>query len=550
MKMMQRLTFRNLAFHILFWGLHWGLFAYGWYQQDDARLAPLNELQYSIWISRGSGLVLSLDALLLPLPMCRNILTFLRPRLRSFLDDPQWIHRQIAYATLSFTIIHVSCHYINFFNVERLQVRPEAAVQIHYTQAGGITGHIMLVCMYFMYTTAHHRVRQQSYETFWYTHHLFIPFFLALYTHATGCFVRDTVEPFSPFAGDDFWAHCLGYQGFRWELFGGFFYLVERLYREIRSRRETKLYRLIKHPYDTIELQFKKPSMQYKPGQWLFINVPEVSKYQWHPFTITSCPHDDYISIHVRQVGDWTKSLANLLGCGPAQGKEFENLDPLATYYVALSAGQTLPRIRIDGPYGAPAEDVLQNDIAVLIGTGIGISPWASVLKNIWHLRASARPPRRLKRVELVWVCRETTAFEWFKTLLSSLEAQSAAAAAASHRSVPEFLRYRIHLTAKLDHESATNIYLNSIEQGQEIDPLTGLRTSTSFGRPDFKRILATIRDDAIADLKLQRRKTLKNLTIGCYYCGPPALAASVETTCSELSKKSRVRFKFWKEHF
>ena len=28
--------------------------------------------------------------------------------------------------------------------------RPEAAIQIHYTQAGGITGHIMLLCMLFM----------------------------------------------------------------------------------------------------------------------------------------------------------------------------------------------------------------------------------------------------------------------------------------------------------------------------------------------------------------------------------------------------------------
>lgn len=139
----------------------------------------------------------------------------------------------------------------SFFNVEKTQVRPETAVQIHYTQPGGITGHIMLLCMLLMYTTAHHRIRQQSFETFWYTHHLFIPFLLGMYTHATGCFVRDSTNPYSPFAGSPFWNHCIGYEGWRWELIGGGFYLIERLYREVRSRRETAITRVVRHPYGT-----------------------------------------------------------------------------------------------------------------------------------------------------------------------------------------------------------------------------------------------------------------------------------------------------------
>lgn len=137
----------------------------------------------------------------------------------------------------------------SFFHIEKHQIRPETAVEIHFTQAGGITGHVMLLCMMLMYTTAHHRIRQQSFETFWYTHHLFIPFMLALYTHATGCFVRDTTDPISPFAGHKFWNHCLGYEGWRWELVGGGLYLFERLYREIRCRRATVITKVIRHPY-------------------------------------------------------------------------------------------------------------------------------------------------------------------------------------------------------------------------------------------------------------------------------------------------------------
>lgn len=137
----------------------------------------------------------------------------------------------------------------SFFHVEKHQIRPETAVKIHFTQAGGITGHIMLICMMLIYTTAHHKIRQQSFETFWYMHHLFVPFLLALYTHATGCFVRDTTNPVSPFAGQKFWDHCLGYEGWRWELVGGGIYLIERIYREIRSRRETEITKVIRHPY-------------------------------------------------------------------------------------------------------------------------------------------------------------------------------------------------------------------------------------------------------------------------------------------------------------
>jgi len=44
---------------------------------------------------------------------------------------------------------------------------------------------------------------------------------------------------------------------------------------------------------------------------------------------------------------------------------DFVELDPSTTAI-------TLPKVRIDGPYGAPAEDVFNSEVAVLIGAGIG----------------------------------------------------------------------------------------------------------------------------------------------------------------------------------
>ncbi|KAI4208247.1 MAG: hypothetical protein LQ346_000127 [Caloplaca aetnensis] len=538
----------KILFNTLFHGFHIFLFVFGWWKQAaDQRLAGLNTLTFSVWLSRGAGLALSVDGAIIVLPMCKNILRWIRPKVKWLpLDESQWFHRQVAYSLLFYTIIHVSAHYVNFFNVERSQIRKESAVQIHYTQVGGITGHVMLLCMLLMFTTAHSKIRQQSYETFWYTHHLFVPFLLALYTHATGCFVRDTPKEYSPFAGSPFWNHCIGYEGWRWELIGGGLYLMERIYREIRSRQPAKITKVVRHPYDAVEIQFSKPSMKYKPGQWLMINVPSVSTTQWHPFTITSCPFDPYISIHVRQVGDWTRDLGDALGCGPAQSKELDALDPSGVYEIALQNHQSMPSIRIDGPYGAPAEDVFDNEIAILIGTGIGITPWASILKNIWHLRAGPNPPTRLRRVEFIWVCKDTSSFEWFQALLSSLEQQSQDAASYAN-SGPEFLRIHTYLTQRLDIDTTTNIYLNSV--GTTKDPLTELRTRTNFGRPDFTRLFGAMRDGIMDGRYIGGLEGSLKTDVGVYFCGPNAAARDIKRAAKDANS-GEVRFKFWKEHF
>lgn len=90
----------------------------------------------------------------------------------------------------------------------------------------------------------------------------------------------------------------------------------------------------------------------------------------------------------MRQVGDWTRAVGERVGAGPSvvaamtsaamKGSEkddkaygtrgdFVELDP-------GSGSRPLPEVRIDGPYGAPAEDVFNVEVAVLVGAGIGES--------------------------------------------------------------------------------------------------------------------------------------------------------------------------------
>lgn len=90
-----------------------GVVVYRYKQAADARLAGLNTLQYSVWLSRGAGLVLSVDGMLILLPVCRTIMRFVRPKLRFIpLDENIWMHRQLAYSLLLFSIIHTAAHYV------------------------------------------------------------------------------------------------------------------------------------------------------------------------------------------------------------------------------------------------------------------------------------------------------------------------------------------------------------------------------------------------------------------------------------------------------
>jgi NADPH oxidase len=546
------LTARRLAFNVIFYGLHLFFFAYGWYSQEtNQRLAVLNGLKWSVWTSRGAGLVLAFDGGLILIPMLRNIIRVVRPKLTWLFpaDENIWFHRQVAYSMAFWSMVHTTAHYVNFFNVERLQVRKQTAQQIHYTQPGGITGHFMLLIMVLMYATAHHKIRQQAFEVFWYTHHLAFFFMLGLYTHATGCFVRDSVDPdyisTFPFYSTD---HCLGYLSWRFIIWPGIIYFGERVYREYRARRATRLSKVLIHPSGAMELRIIKPSFKYTPGQWLFVQVPELSRWQWHPFTITSAPEDPYVSIHVRQVGDWTHALGDRLGVGPTtvasmtkaamRGSEKSSQYGTRGDFVELDANAgPLPAVRIDGPYGAPAEDVFDVEVAVLIGAGIGVTPFASILKHIWY-RQRRGNLGTLRRVEFFWVCRDAPSFGWFQSLLQEVE---------SAQADPNFLRINIYLTQKIEEDMLWNIAVN--DAGAEYDPLTLLRTRTMFGRPNWMTIYGQLRQAIDSGQYIPGSKSQLKTRVGTYFCGPGPLAKSIKEA-TEHHSSSTVSFSFAKEHF
>lgn len=41
----------------------------------------------------------------------------------------------------------------------------------------------------------------------------------------------------------------------------------------------------------------------------------------------------------------------------------------------------------IDGPFGTASEDVFGYEVVMLVGAGIGVTPFASILKSVWYKR-------------------------------------------------------------------------------------------------------------------------------------------------------------------
>ncbi|KAL1919703.1 uncharacterized protein VTP21DRAFT_1634 [Calcarisporiella thermophila] len=502
-----------LAFWLI---LHALLFICGFFKQKlDPELSRLNDIGLSVLISRGAGLALSLDLSLILLPMCRTLIRFLRSRFGQWVDFDEnvWFHKVVAWTMCFFALVHAAAHYVNFATLE--QLGRAKAIELHYSSWGGTTGNLMLLLMVLMYTTSVQSVRSTSYETFWYTHHFSLLFILCALLHAKGCFVHT----------DD--GKCRGYNSWVGIVVGYCIYIGERVMREIRATQTTYFAEAIAHPWDVIELRIKKPNLRFRPGQYIFLNMPAISRWQWHPFTITSSPDEEYLSVHMRLVGDWTRAVGELLGYGTPSflaGSE---------RCILSHSDGILPELLIDGPFGAPAEDVFSNEIVVLIGAGIGVTPFASILKHIW-IRYKQGQLFKLQRVELIWIYRNMQAFEWFHKLLQSMEEAF---------SRLDFLRVHIHLTARVLDESMCELLLGDDLADSELLP-----TRTNYGHPDFNHVFKQIKLE-VAQQDHFLNNPRKRVKIGVFYCGPPRLAHKVRSECQAASTRD-IQFNFFKEEF
>ncbi|XP_031558751.1 cytochrome b-245 heavy chain-like isoform X2 [Actinia tenebrosa] len=522
----------------------------------------LNKLvKFGLALARAPAAVLNFNCMLILLTMCRNLLSFIRGTCkcsRSFLrllDKNVTFHKYIAYMICLQTVIHCVAH---IFNVEFLilawnkggiysklsqledignetyinPIRDPNAdpIAVLFTLASGVTGAVITLALILMISSSTELIRRSYFEVFWYNHHCFVLFYIGLVLHGVQGVIRyqSNVDKHDPdICGKNLtlWYRqepCLeppkfvtfGMNTWRWVIGPMFLYLIERSIRFYRSKQPIRVMEVVKHPSNVIEIKMQKKGFTQEAGQYIFLQCPAISRLEWHPFTLTSAPEEDSFSVHIRLVGDWTNALAKLCGY---EGKELRHV-------------REMPRLALDGPFGTASTDVFKYSVCMLIGAGIGVTPFASVLKSIWYRHNKEDPDLFVKKVYFFWICPDTNAFEWFTDLLKSLEDQM------NECNNADFLEYNIFLTRGWGPNMARDLYLR---EDEAVDPITHLKQKTRYGRPEWNKIF-----EGVAN---KHPKT----NVGVFFCGPAGLSHTLHKMANSHSDiTSGVKFLYNKENF
>lgn len=194
---------------------------------------------YGIPIARATAAGIKLNSAYILFTVLRNLLSYLRTTfLGQYIpfDKNITLHKWLANTIAILTSIHVCAHFVNFYNIGYVAdpvvlqeigllkpgAVPKTPTQSVFETLPGITGLVITAVMTLMYITAFSSARRPMFEVFWFTHHLFIIYYLFNFFHgAAGILEAPT-----------FWA---------WTIFPVILYIVERCIRIYRGSKKNIL---------------------------------------------------------------------------------------------------------------------------------------------------------------------------------------------------------------------------------------------------------------------------------------------------------------------
>lgn len=149
-------------------------------------------------------------------------------------------------------------------------------------------------------------------------------------------------------------------------------------------RKYTKNVKVKQLPGNVVRFKFLKNNFNFKAGQYVFLCVPKVSYFGWHPFSISSSPHEKHVTIHARALGNWTKQL----------------------YKKVNSKKDQEWSIYMHGPYGNVTLDIEgpKYKVFLLFTGGIGITPMQSIANELFYQSTQGR---QIIKIIFVWSVRE-----------------------------------------------------------------------------------------------------------------------------------------------
>jgi hypothetical protein len=226
-------------------------------------------------------------------------------------------HRWIGRATFVHATFHLSLTIQQFLRTNQFADNLESTrIRI------GIMAWILLAIVF---VTSLSFVRRRWFELFYYAHFIFFVFIAGALYHAT--------------------------KGLEFLLPGLSLWVIDRIIRFIHSFRKIIVKPVTQYPGDVTKFKFK--GMQANsPGQIVWIQIPSISYFDWHPFSIASALGDDEGTIANRGLGGHSKKVQLL----KATNADTEMLSQLRTGNGTMRSipivDVSAVRMVLDGPYG------------------------------------------------------------------------------------------------------------------------------------------------------------------------------------------------------
>eukprot|EP01066_Platyproteum_vivax_P008469 Platyproteum_vivax@DN3559_c0_g1_i1.p1 len=372
-------------------------------------------LGVGLYFARGPAMGLMFLTGWMFLVMCRGLMTQIRrveclmrfKILHVLLNEYRDVHRHAAWGTVILSLTHTFAHLFGTVpaiiqhdpdqlgwskNLQNdILYKKEHNLVIRYIAMVGtqpaLSGVLLLVVLAVLCYTSWKRVRDRNFELFWYTHHLFVVWVGLLIWHGARGWLNWGFPLILPIAGPA----CL-------------IYGIERLIRVYRAVKvEMSIDRALVTESESAGMIYltKPEGFKLIAGQIVWVNCPEVAPLEWHPFSMASCNRNQYLVLMVGNAGNWSGQLLHLLAeanrarlLADSGEKDIEaSMAPTDTETLSnvkspikvepTETGKPMkeyPRIRLDGPFGAPAQQSRFKKKLIYVGTGVGIAPFFSFI--------------------------------------------------------------------------------------------------------------------------------------------------------------------------
>ncbi len=338
---------------------------------------PCKKYNHGFPIAKSSAILININILLILISVCkiyRKLIYIKEELITAF-------HRYLGLSLVFWSFVHSIAHYVNF-NTNKME-------KLLITSGAGLTGNLIMLFIFLIIISVF--IKNKSY--FYILHNIFsILCIIILCFHGTFCTIKYNINT------------CPDSQSWKWLLSGIIIIFVEKIYKYSCITYSNSIIKITDNLYQ-INLKLSNNFC----GKLIYINIPTINKFEWHPFITSSynsytctLPTTDgrgtsEVSIHVKGNGDWTNKIIKYLNT------------------------KSLIKLKIDGPYYNLPKNFTKNILnepSVFITSGIGITSFSYILQQI------SKKSLIISNLYLIIILKTPDDISWFIPTLELLSKQ------------------------------------------------------------------------------------------------------------------------------